>query len=117
MDQPITNSDTMELWLLLLGAVVATYLWRGLGVLLASRIDVDGPFFEWATCVSYAMLAGLIARMTLLPVGPLASTPLFCRMIGIAVGLVAFFLCGRRALLAVGAGMIGFIVLVSVVSV
>ena len=112
----MTSSDTMELWLLLLGAIAATYLWRALGVLLAYRIDVYGAFFQWVTCVSYAMLAGLIARMALLPVGPLVDVPLFVRLIGIAVGLIAFFSFGRRPLLAVSLGTVTFIALVSVVS-
>lgn len=109
----MVSGDALELWLLLVGSVAATYLWRGLGVVFASRIDPDGPLFQWVTCVSYAMLAGLIARMVLLPVGPLAETPLLHRVAGIAVGLVAFFLAGRRVLPAVGAGLLAFIALVS----
>lgn len=109
------EAGTYELWLLLLGAVAATYLWRGLGVVFASRIDPQGPLFQWITCVSYAMLAGLIARMVVLPVGPLLETPLLCRMAGIVVGLVVFFFLGRRVLLAVSAGLVAFIALISII--
>ncbi len=105
----------MELWLLLAGAIAATYVWRGLGVLLASRIDPEGSAFQWVTAVSYAMLAGLITRMVLMPAGPLVDTPLTFRIVGIIVGLAAFFVSGRRLLLGVTAGLIAFIALLYVV--
>ena len=105
------SPSTFELWLLLSGAIAGTYLWRGLGVVLASRINPAGPIFQWITCVSYAMLSGLIARMVLLPVGPLVESPLLIRVIGIAIGLGVFFLFGRRVLPAVFAGLIAFIAL------
>ena len=64
-------SPGSELWLLLLLAVAATYLWRGLGVALSARIDPQGATFQWVSCVSHAMLAGLIARMIVLPLAQL----------------------------------------------
>jgi len=105
------STGVSGLWLLLFGAIAGTYLWRGLGVILASRINPSGPIFQWITCVSYAMLSGLIARMVLLPVGPLVESPLLIRVIGIAVGLGVFFLFGRRVLRSVFAGLIAFIAL------
>jgi branched-subunit amino acid transport protein len=104
-------SSASGLWLLLLGAIAGTYLWRALGVALATRINPAGPIFQWVTCVSYAMLSGLIARMVLLPVGPLVESPLLFRVTGIAVGLGVFYLFGRRVLPAVFAGLITFIAL------
>ena len=61
------------------------------------------------------VLAGLIARMVLLPVGPLNDAPLAFRIVGIAVGLAAFFLLGRRLLVAVGLGLLVFTALVAAV--
>ena len=107
----MASPSAFELWLLLSGAIAGTYLWRGLGVVLASRINPAGPIFQWVTCVSYAMLSGLIARMVLLPVGPLVESPLLIRVIGIAVGLGVFFIFGRRVLPAVFSGLIAFIAL------
>lgn len=108
----MAESTDMQLWLLLLGAVGGTYLWRGLGVVFASRIDPDGPVFQWITCVSYAMLSGLIARMVFLPVGPLTEAPLIYRLAGIAAGLTVFFLSRRRVLPGVGAGLLVFVSLI-----
>jgi branched-subunit amino acid transport protein len=105
--------QAIDIGLVTLGAIGATYLWRGLGVLFASRINHEGAVFQWVTCVSYAMLGGLIARMIVLPIGPLTQTPLAFRVFGVTVGLAVFFLLGRRVLLAVCAGVATFITLVS----
>ena len=110
----MTESSGIGIWLLLMGAIAGTYVWRGLGVLFASRIDPNGPTFQWITCVSYAMLSGLIARMVFLPQGPLTEAPLGYRIAGIAAGLLTFFLFKRRMLPAVGAGLLVFVALIYV---
>lgn len=96
-------------WVVIALASVATYVWRGLGVLLSRHIDPDGALFRWVTCVSYAMLAGLISRMTVLPLGALAGTPLWHRLLAMALALAVFFLGGRRILPAVAAGVVALI--------
>lgn len=106
-------ADDTYLWLLLAGAIAGTYIWRGFGVAFSTRINTEGPVFKWVTCVSYAMLAGLIARMVLLPVGPLVETALTYRIAGMASGLLVFFLTKRQVLLGVGAGLAVFITLVA----
>ena len=98
-------------WPLLLLAVAATYLWRGLGVLCSQRIDPRGAAFQWVSCVSYAMLAGLIARMIVLPLGGLAESPLFDRLAAVGFGFAVYFLAGRKTLLGVVAGVTAFILL------
>lgn len=106
-------SNDTYLWLLLAGAIAGTYVWRGFGVAFSSRINTDGRIFKWVTCVSYAMLAGLIARMVFIPIGPLVETPLVYRVVGMIVGLSVFFLTKRQVLPAVGAGLTVFIALVA----
>jgi branched-subunit amino acid transport protein len=54
-------------WIIVLGCAAATFIWRALGVIVVKRIDADGAFFQWVTCVSYAMVAGLVFRMIILP--------------------------------------------------
>lgn len=98
-------------WVMLLMAALATYAWRFAGVLLSGRIDPEGQIFRWASAVAYALLAGLIARMILLPIGPLTSTHLIDRFGGTLAALLAYFLF-RRSLLA---GVLsGAIVLVAI---
>ena len=105
-------NDNAAQWLVLFGAIAATYLWRALGVVLATRIDPNGAIFQWVGCVSYAMLAGLIARMTILPLGALAEAALWVRLLAMAVAFFVFFAAGKRMLPAVFAGVVGFILLV-----
>lgn len=90
---------------ILVGAAV-TYVWRAAGVLLSGRLNPDSALFEWIACVAYALLAGLITRMIVLPIGPLAETAWPDRLLAAACSLVAFFLCRRNVLAgaAVGAG-------------
>ena len=100
-----------SIWLTLLAAGLATYFWRALGVLVGGRIDPNGPVFEWVGCVAYALLAGLTARMILLPIGPLRGTDLGCRLIALAVAVLALRLSRGNIALGVVAGVVCLIVL------
>lgn len=88
-------------WLVLAVGAAVTYVWRGLGVALSGRIAADSQAMRWIACIAYALLAGLIARMIVLPVGPLAETSLAARLSGAAVALVLFFGLRRHLLVAV----------------
>lgn len=94
----------LQIWALLAGVFAVTYVWRGAGVVLGSRIDFESAVFRWVAAVAYAMLSGLIARMLLLPQGGLAETPLLHRLGAMAVALLVFFLVRRNMLLAVFSG-------------
>ena len=109
----MTDLSGNALVLLTLGAIAGTYIWRCAGVMFAARVKSDGPVFQWVTFVSYAMLGGLIARMVILPIGPLMETPLLFRSLAFIIGLGMFFLLGRRVLPAVFIGVASFIFLVS----
>ncbi len=88
---------------ILVGAL-ATYMWRALGVALSGRIDPDGPVVRWVGCVAYAVLAALIARMILLPVGSLAEVALSSRLLAAAIALGAFYLARRHLPVGVAVG-------------
>jgi len=92
------------LWLIVLGCGLATFFWRGLGVLVVRRIDPDGAFFKWVTCVSYAMVAGLIFRMLVMPESDLAVVGLPIRLGAVAIAFAAYHLFGRRLVAGVLAG-------------
>lgn len=95
-----------DIWVLLLLCALGTYAWRGLGVLLSGRISVHGDLFTWVTCVTYAMIAGLVMRIIVMPSGLLATSLGWHRVLACLLGLAAYYL-GRRNLLvavAVGAG-------------
>ena len=92
-----------EVWGILVLVSLATYLWRASGVVIAQHIKPDGDLSQWFSCVAYGMLAGLISRILLLPVGILAETPLIDRLVAMAAGFMMFF-AFKRAMVP---GMIG----------
>ena len=87
-----------ELWLLLVFCGLATYLWRGPGVLISTGIDPRSAAFTWISCVAYAIIAGLVSRMLVMPTGTLAETSLLERTVCSGVALAAYFWVTRRNL-------------------
>ncbi|WNJ99488.1 AzlD domain-containing protein [Thalassospiraceae bacterium LMO-JJ14] len=78
-------------WALLFMAIAATYLWRGMGSVIAARLDPESRFLQWVACVAYGLLAALISRIVFLPVGILENTQLVDRLGATALGFVVFF--------------------------
>ena len=95
-----TDAGLAELLVLILGCAAGTYLWRALGVAVAGRLDPNGEVLSWMACVALAMIAGLVARMLIEPVGVLASTTLIERLGATACALATYFAVMRRNLLA-----------------
>lgn len=87
-----------EAWVLLALCGLATYLWRGPGVLISAGIKPESEAFTWISCVAYAIIAGVVARMLVMPTGVLAETTLAERAIGSAAALCAYFWLTRRNL-------------------
>jgi len=101
------------LWIALAGATIGTYFCRAIGVLLAKRINQDSEIFRWLAAVTYAMVAALVVRMILMPIGLLSTVPLWIRIlicalsIGVMVSkptrrLVPALLTGTLLILAYG---------------
>lgn len=95
-----------ELWLLMILCGAGSYLWRGLGVLLSGRISTSSELFTWITCVAYAMVAGLIMRIIVMPTGLLATSLLAHRLIACALGLAVYYIARRNLFAAVGVGAV-----------
>jgi len=85
-------------------AAIATYASRGLGAMLSGRISPDSAIVDWITCVTYALMAGMVVRMLALPIGALTTTPDWMRLVSTAVGLAAFFITRRNVGVGVVAG-------------
>jgi hypothetical protein len=56
---------------------LATEIWRWLGLLVGSRLDIAGEVFQWVRAVATALVAGMVVRMLLFPAG--AGGHLACR--------------------------------------
>ena len=96
--------QTDSLWLIVLACAAATFIWRALGVAVVKRIDAHGAFFQWITCVSYAMVAGLVFRMIILPESELAAVSLTTRIAAVIIAFAAYYLVRRRLVAGVLAG-------------
>jgi branched-subunit amino acid transport protein len=96
--------QTETLWMIVLGCAAATFAWRFLGVIVVRRIDANGAIFQWISCVSYAMVAGLIFRMIMMPESQLAGVSLAIRVAAVAIAFAAYFLFRRRLVAGVLAG-------------
>jgi branched-subunit amino acid transport protein len=85
-------------WTLLAVCGLATYLWRGPGVLISAGIDPRSGVFTWISCVAYAIIAGVVSRMLVMPTGALAEITLLERALCGGAALAAYFWLTRRNL-------------------
>lgn len=98
-----------EVWLLVLACAAGTYLWRGVGVLLSGRIEVGSRLFQWTACVAYAMVAGLIMRIVIMPTGLLAQSLLADRLLACVLALAAFYAARRNLFVGVIGGVVALV--------
>ena len=92
-------------------AALATYASRALGAFLSGKISVESPVIDWITCVTYALLAGLVARMIVMPIGALAQTPDWWRYAAAGAGLLVFVLSKHNIGFSVLAGALVLVAL------
>lgn len=90
---------------LFVAGFVATEPWRYLGIALASRIDVDSEILKWVRAVSTALVAGLVTRMILFPVGAFADVPLTLRIGAFCAGVAGFYVFRRKMAFGVLTGV------------
>jgi hypothetical protein len=86
-----------------LAGILATEVWRWLGLAVGSRLDVAGAPFQWMRAVATALVSGLVARMVLFPAGALVEVPLWMRLGALAGGVSLFLLLRRNVAAGVGA--------------
>ena len=75
------------LWVALVGACLGTYFCRAIGVLLSQSINQDSEIFRWLAAVTYAMVAALTVRLIVMPLGLLATVPLWIRLLICALSI------------------------------
>jgi hypothetical protein len=99
----MTIAGFLNDWWAYVALVVAGFLpnemWRWLGIVVARGLDENSELVQWVRAVAVAVLAGVIAKLTLFPPGVLAEAPLAVRLSAVAIGF-AVFLAMRRSLLA-----------------
>src|SRR5262244_1355362 len=90
--------------LLVLVGFLPSEIWRVLGLVAARGIADESELFMWVRAVAIAVLAGVIAKIILVPPGTLASVPAVIRLAAIVCGFAAFVIVRRSVLAGVVAG-------------
>jgi branched-subunit amino acid transport protein len=93
---------------ILIAGVLATYIWRLSGAVVASRIDENALWLAWIKAVATALIAGLVARLIFFPPGTLALSPLWLRLAGAGAAAGFYYLVSPRLWLALIVGEIVF---------
>ncbi len=86
------------MWLALSAACIGTYVCRAAGVKLSGHIHQDSEVFRWLSAVTYAMVAALTVRMILMPLGLLATVPVWLRVVICALSLAVMVSSPQRRL-------------------
>jgi len=79
-------------------------IWRWLAVIFSRGLDEDAEILIWVRAVATAILAGVIAKLTIFAPGVLANVPLAVRLAAVMIGVAAFMLVRRSVFAGVLAG-------------
>ncbi len=75
---------------LILAGFLPNEIWRMLGIVAARGLNEDAEIIIWVRGIATAILAGVIARLIVLPPGALAMVPLPVRLGAIVIGFLGF---------------------------
>ncbi len=87
----MSGYSTFDTWwwpyvFILIVGWLPTDIWRWLGVVAAGRLKEDSEILIWVRAVATALVAGVIARLIVFPVGVLATAPVWVRVGAAAAG-------------------------------
>lgn len=94
---------------LILAGFLPSEVWRWLGVIFVRGLNEDSEIVVWVRAVATAILAGVIAKLTIFAPGVLATVPTPVRLGAVAAGFVAFLLIRRSVLAGVIVGELALI--------
>ena len=83
-------------WFGLAASAAATYCWRPFGVVASRQMTPDSPLIQWVRAVATALISALVIRFIYAPSGLLAETEFASRSVALAVGVIAYFVFGKR---------------------
>ena len=75
---------------------IATFFSRFLGVVSSKGIKETSKLFRWFNCLAYSILAALIARTIIFPVGVLSETSYLSRLAVVLFCIFKFFISKRN---------------------
>jgi len=85
-------------------------VWRWLAVIFSRGLGEDAEILIWVRAVATAILAGVIAKLTIFAPGVLATVPTPLRLGAVLIGVLAFTLMRRSVFAGVLAGEAALIV-------
>jgi Branched-chain amino acid transport protein (AzlD) len=85
-------------------------VWRWLAVIFSRGLGEDAEILIWVRAVATAILAGVIAKLTIFSPGMLATVPTPVRLGAVLIGSLAFILIRRSVFAGVLAGEAALIV-------
>ena len=90
MDAMTNALSGWGLWIALVGACIGTYFCRAIGVMLSQSINQESEIFRWLAAVTYTMVAALTIRLIVMPLGLMATVPLWIRILicALAIGVM-----------------------------
>lgn len=100
------STDMWAYMLLILVGFLPNEIWRALGFVVARGLDEGSEMLVWVRAVATAILAAVIAKLTIFAPGALAEVPLAIRLTAVAAGFVAFVLFRRSVFAGVVTGEI-----------
>jgi hypothetical protein len=89
---------------LILVGFLPNEVWRWLAVIFSRGLGEDAEILIWVRAVATAILAGVIAKLTIFAPGVLANVPTPIRLGAVLVGFFAFALIRRSVFAGVMAG-------------
>ena len=95
---------------LILAGFLPSEVWRWLGVVFARGLDEGSEIVVWVRAVATAILAGVIAKLTIFAPGVLATVPTGVRLGAVVIGFLAFMLIRRSVFAGVIAGELALVV-------
>jgi hypothetical protein len=94
---------------LVLAGFLPNEVWRWLAVVFSRGLDEGAEILVWVRAVATAILAGVIAKLTILAPGVLATVPMPVRLVAVGVGFLAFVTVRRSVFAGVAAGEIALV--------
>ena len=86
---------------ILLAGVLATEVWRWLGVIAGGALKENSQAFIWVRSVATALVAAVVGQLILFPSGELAATSVWLRVAAAGLGWLAFRVAGKSVLVGV----------------
>ena len=97
------------LWFLVMLAVLGTFSWRFLGVVIGDRIPKDSIWSTWINAVAYAMVAGVMTLLVVFPTGLVAEIGLGWRVLALTAAVIVMIL-KQNMPLAITAALVVFLI-------